>query len=204
MDEPTPSVHERILAAARRLFLAKGYNGSNLRDIAREAQVSMGGIYHHFDSKEDIYKALLEDREMATELLGILTLLRAPEFPENLPRIGAAIFELARKKKDFFKLVYIDVLEFQGRNVMQGARRLKDTMSGQARTLLGPRLAAGELVDAHPVVIMRCITDLFLYYYLEEVMMERSLAEDLGMTDEQVAEQMARILLHGILKPAES
>ena len=71
MSSTEPSIQERILIAARGLFLTKGYNGSNLRDIAKEAKVSMGGIYHHFDSKEDIYKALIHDQEAPRALATI-------------------------------------------------------------------------------------------------------------------------------------
>ena len=40
-----------------------------------------------------------------------------PSFPNNLADIGIAIFEVAREHANYFKLVYIDVLEFQGKNV---------------------------------------------------------------------------------------
>ena len=46
MSDERPSVQARILRAAHELFLTQGYNGSNLRDIAARAEVSMGGIYH--------------------------------------------------------------------------------------------------------------------------------------------------------------
>ena len=59
MDDGIPSARDRILEAARDLFLTKGYNGSNLRDIAGRARVSMGGIYHHFDSKESMVDEIL-------------------------------------------------------------------------------------------------------------------------------------------------
>ena len=36
-EPEAPSIRDRILGAARGLFLKKGFNGSNLRDIAREA-----------------------------------------------------------------------------------------------------------------------------------------------------------------------
>ena len=97
MSDATPTVRSRILQAARQLFLEKGYNGSNLRDIARAAQVSMGGIYHHFASKEEIYEALLPATELAQHWPQVAALFRAPEFPENLSAIGRAIFDLVYK-----------------------------------------------------------------------------------------------------------
>ena len=69
----------RILAAARRLFLNHGYNGTRLRDIAQAADVSMGGIYHHFESKEQIYEALFRQTDVAADLLQIMLLFQADE-----------------------------------------------------------------------------------------------------------------------------
>jgi len=43
-----------ILETAKRLFVEKGYFNTSMRDIAREAGVSTGALYHHFESKEEI------------------------------------------------------------------------------------------------------------------------------------------------------
>ena len=200
MSESPPSIQERILEAARQLFLEKGYNGSNLRHIAKAAQVSMGGIYHHFSSKEEIYQVLIKDVSVATEMQKLIHEFQSDEFPRNLGRIGAAIFSLARQHQDYFKLVYIDVLEFQGRNVAHVIKGFRDTVRQLSGQLLAKRDEAGELGDVHPAVIMRCMIDVFLFHYLEEIMLEKSLSEDLGMSDEQLAEEMARLMLYGTLR----
>ncbi|MGM0576777.1 MAG: TetR/AcrR family transcriptional regulator [Myxococcota bacterium] len=199
MADPTPSVRERILRAARKLFLAHGFNGSNLRVIAREANVSMGGIYHHFSSKQEIYEALLPNTELVRELPRVATMFRAPEFPENVAEIGREVVHLVRTHKDDFKLVYIDILEFQARNVRPIIGQMNDAFAQASETLLAHRRETGELADAHPAVITRCILDLFMHFHLTEVMLDQSLAERIGLDDDEVVEQMARILLHGIL-----
>lgn len=45
---------ERILKAAERAFVASGFHGARMAQIAREAQMSAGHIYHYFESKEQI------------------------------------------------------------------------------------------------------------------------------------------------------
>jgi AcrR family transcriptional regulator len=56
-----------VLGAARRVFLDKGYAGASLDAIAEEAGFSKGVVYSQFDSKADLFLALLELRiaEMA-------------------------------------------------------------------------------------------------------------------------------------------
>lgn len=45
---------ERIVAQAAQLFSRQGYFGSSLSDIMRETGLEKGGIYNHFDSKEQL------------------------------------------------------------------------------------------------------------------------------------------------------
>jgi AcrR family transcriptional regulator len=53
---------EVVLAAARRVFLDKGYAGASLEAIAEEAGFSKGVVYSQFGSKPDLFLALLERR----------------------------------------------------------------------------------------------------------------------------------------------
>ncbi|MFO0745345.1 MAG: TetR/AcrR family transcriptional regulator [Myxococcota bacterium] len=180
------------------MFLTQGYNGSNLRDIAREAKVSMGGIYHHFASKEEIYKTLLQQSDVAQDMFQILKLFQAPEFPENLAALGDAIARTVRKHKDSFKLFYIDVLEFQGRNVRPLIQSFRDRFDDLAATLLSKR--QGDLVAMHPAIVLRVMVDVFIHTRLEEAMLDLSMSARLGLSDDEVTRQMAEILLRGILK----
>src|SRR5918911_926226 len=54
-----------ILDAAERHFLARGYEATKVDEIAADADVAVGSIYNHFESKEGLYAALLE-RALAT------------------------------------------------------------------------------------------------------------------------------------------
>ncbi len=60
----------RIEEAAIRVFVQKGVNGASMRDIAREAQVSLGAIYNHYPSKEELAWVLFSRSwgEMGMEL----------------------------------------------------------------------------------------------------------------------------------------
>ena len=42
------------------MFCEKGYDNTSLQDIINETKLSKGAIYHHFDSKEDILKAIFQ------------------------------------------------------------------------------------------------------------------------------------------------
>jgi AcrR family transcriptional regulator len=50
----------RILAAARELFVERGYAGTSVRDLAEHLGMTKGALYYHFSSKEELLYALVE------------------------------------------------------------------------------------------------------------------------------------------------
>jgi AcrR family transcriptional regulator len=50
-----------ILAAARGLFLRQGYHGLSMRQIAEAVGVSKAALYYHFQDKEELFLAILND-----------------------------------------------------------------------------------------------------------------------------------------------
>ena len=57
-----PSVKERVMEAASRLFYFSGYNQTGINQIIDEAKVAKASMYQHFRSKEDIAVAYLQAR----------------------------------------------------------------------------------------------------------------------------------------------
>ena len=52
---------EVICAAARRLFAQKGYEATTMQDIVAGSGMSKGAIYHHFRSKQEVLRSVVED-----------------------------------------------------------------------------------------------------------------------------------------------
>ena len=50
-----------IIGAARQAFLESGLSGTSLREIARRAGVTEGLLYHHFNSKEELFATAVEE-----------------------------------------------------------------------------------------------------------------------------------------------
>ena len=59
-----------ILQAATRLIRVKGWRNTTIRDICREAGVSVGAFYHHFASKQELmnHSFMLFDATLSAEL----------------------------------------------------------------------------------------------------------------------------------------
>lgn len=54
-----------ILAAARATFLAEGYAGASMNAVADAAKVSKATLYSHFQDKEALFSAMVEERYTA-------------------------------------------------------------------------------------------------------------------------------------------
>lgn len=56
-----PETAQRILAAAERIFAARGLAGARTDEIARAARVNKAMLYYYFESKERLYHAVFEN-----------------------------------------------------------------------------------------------------------------------------------------------
>lgn len=63
--------YEKILAAAKQLFVKHGYTATSMRQIAEQAKIGKATIYHHFPDKEAVVMALLnQNTTRMNEVLG--------------------------------------------------------------------------------------------------------------------------------------
>jgi AcrR family transcriptional regulator len=97
-----------VLEAARRVFLARGYASATLDVIAEEAGFSKGVVYSQFDSKADMFLALLEARinERAEQNERIAEQLDGRELAAAVPELAQT---LLRAEPEWMQLV----LEFR-------------------------------------------------------------------------------------------
>ncbi|MEE4013414.1 TetR/AcrR family transcriptional regulator [Roseibium sp. FZY0029] len=89
--------YRQILAGARTVFLAKGFDGASMEVIAKEAGVSKGTLYVYFNSKEALFEALiLQDRYSQAEILREALVSKA-DVETDLRRIGRSYLQKMSK-----------------------------------------------------------------------------------------------------------
>jgi AcrR family transcriptional regulator len=75
-----------VIAVALALFLERGYDNTPMSLVAKRLRLTKAGIYHHFESKEDLL-FLAHQRTMERQLVPILALAEAESDPERRLRI---------------------------------------------------------------------------------------------------------------------
>ena len=69
MDELGKNTKQRILECAIKLFAAKGYTETSMRELAKEVGVKEASIYNHFSSKNSILEHILDDYSQFTNAI---------------------------------------------------------------------------------------------------------------------------------------
>ncbi|MEH3023575.1 MAG: TetR/AcrR family transcriptional regulator [Pseudomonas oryzihabitans] len=100
-----PPLRERLLQAALRLFVARGYHAVSMRDLARCLGVQAGSLYYHVQSKEDLLVELLEDT--LSELLHLTRrAVRDRTSPgARLPAFFSTYFDFKDEHEDRLRLL---------------------------------------------------------------------------------------------------
>jgi AcrR family transcriptional regulator len=98
-----------LLDAAVRVFARRGYHGSRVGDIAEEAGVAHGLIYHYFASKEEVLRTVF--RENFVELLDRFRAVEATEepAPEKLEGIAKILLRTWRNDPDLVTVMVREV-----------------------------------------------------------------------------------------------
>jgi AcrR family transcriptional regulator len=100
---------QQILDAAVRVFAAQGYEQSRVGDVASEAGVAYGLVYHYFDSKEAVLEAVF--REAWGRLLAAVVLAEqtAGTAPERLELVVKIVLRAWRDDPDLVRLLVREV-----------------------------------------------------------------------------------------------
>ncbi len=116
---PTAATDKRrvILDAAVRVFAEKGYHTSRVGDIAEEAGIAHGLLYHYFASKEEVLETVF--RENWRELLDAFDRIEASDEPP-LAQLAGIAKVLLRAWRDRPDLVTVMVREVARSPQLQG------------------------------------------------------------------------------------
>ncbi len=105
--EQSEATRERLIAVAREHFARGGYGAAGTERIVQEAGVTRGALYHHFHSKEGLFRAVLE--EVHTEVgRRVLAEAEAAPGPWEALLAGCRAFLAAATAPDVQRIMLLD------------------------------------------------------------------------------------------------
>jgi TetR/AcrR family fatty acid metabolism transcriptional regulator len=106
---PPVDKRRQILDAAIRVFARQGYHSTRVSDIADEAGVAYGLVYHYFDSKEQVLNELFSER-WSLLLAAIDETDRGGATPrEKLQAVAGFIVDSYRHDPELMKVIIVEV-----------------------------------------------------------------------------------------------
>ncbi len=109
-----PSTRDLILEEAKQCFANQGYEGTSLNDIAAGVGIRRPSLLHYFDSKEAIYRQVLQDALTDWDL-GLRVALEAPpDGWELVDKILEVSFAFFRNNPEIVSIVRREALDEKG------------------------------------------------------------------------------------------
>lgn len=182
-----------IVEGAYRLFLERGYHGTSMRQIAESAGIALGGIYNHFSSKEDIFRAVLLEHHPFFDIMPSLLQAKGDTIEEVLRDAAKRLVGTLEGRKDFLNLLFIELVEF------------KSIHLPEIFTLAFPEVLkfAGRFVplqsQLRPIplpILVRSFIGLFFSYVITEILIGEQLPRE---WHEDALDHFVDIYLHGVI-----
>jgi AcrR family transcriptional regulator len=145
---------EQLLDVALEVFARAGYHGASMNDVAEAAGVTKPVLYQHFESKRELYRALLD--EVGTRLLAAIGSATAgtTDGREQTELGFQAYFRWVAEDHDAFRLIYGS----GARRDEEFNRAVRQVTAGAAAAI-APLIAA-DIDDEHKLTLAHAIVGL--------------------------------------------
>ena len=195
---------DALLAAAKRLFAERGFDGSSVRDITAQAGANLGAVTYHFGSKEALYHAVL-DRALVpfrTKLAETATASGPP-----LDRIAAVLRALFQHLADHPDIPRLMVQQLAaGGEIPAVIRGTMQANIGLIAQLIGEGQSDGTIRDGDPQLMALSVGGQPIFLALVRHALQQAVSLDSAdpTTREALTDSVVRFVRQGLQAERES
>ena len=203
-----PSSREKILEVAEARFAQRGFAGVGMREVALAAGLGKSSLFHHFETKADLYVAVIE-RVIARIEAHVLPALARPGVALALiERAVDALIDALTEHPTTARLLLRSLVEddafaaAEPPGLAETEARIH-ALVGRITTLIAGGVAAGELREIHAPDAVQTLIGATVYHFASGEFGEAVLggavfsAEAVARRKREVKE----LLLHGLASP---
>jgi AcrR family transcriptional regulator len=188
----------QIEQAALSLFTRQGFHGTNIRDIAELAQVSTGAIYTYFPTKDALFESLVHSYEKRIRAWRTKKVenMGPPFSKQSLELLAGEIRSFVSEHTDYWKLMYIDVVEFNNRHFAQSFHNVPEQFKWRLDAELNEVSANPAWCGIDPGFVLATIYMQILTYFLVERLFSGN--QHLGVSDDTAIRRIIDLVLNGL------
>ena len=181
---------QRLMEAALNVFAQRGYERATVDEVVKEAGFSKGAFYVHFESKEDLFWAMLDERIAAMQEAFRRALDVEAPVVENERRLLTTIFDFEKQQRSWPAL-FMEFVAHAGRNdkVREQLSALYQRWHSFAVEILTQGQEAGRVRKDLDVAFMASV----IIALIEGSIMQSRLAPDSARLDNMV-EPLSKLL----------
>ena len=197
MQQRSEETRSKIMSSAIKLFSTRGYNTASVDDICKDAEISKGAFYHHFESKQALFLALL-DGWLTTIDQGIET-SRESSVPETFFLITQAfpyIFKTANEGLPMFLEFWLQASRDE--KIWQASIAPYRRYHKYFTSLIKRGVDEGSFVDVDPELTARMIVSMAMGLLLQ------SLLDPKGAKWEKTAREITTMMMDTLMKKSEA
>lgn len=191
--EKSIETRSRIIDSAFRLFVDRGYNATPMREISQDAGVTVGAIYNHFATKEDIWLAVLQEKHPYHTIIPLIESVQGDTIADVIRSAARLLVRELVNRPDLFNMLFIEIVEFKSTHVPILYAAIAPHLVRLEALMKGKK---GRLRDIPAPVILRSFVGLFFSYYITGVLLKNFPGVP---TDETSLDRFVDLYLQGVL-----
>lgn len=179
--EKDKSTEEKILAAARRVFVRDGMTGARMQDIADEAGINKALLHYYFKNKEKLFEVIF--LEAAAQLFPKINEIFAAELPlfEKIERFCEEYITLVMENP-YLPLFVLNEINRDPKYFLGKVWKGKNTPKPELLLKqIQQEVSAGRIRPVHPLHLLVNILSLTIFPFVAKPMIQKNL----GLNDEQ-------------------
>lgn len=149
-----------------KVFSAKGYRGATTREIAARAGVAEVTLFRHFESKEKLFRELLNRYSFLPKLKGLIPELGELSYRDALILIAEKFYDILLQRKDLIRIVHGEILRSEMPDDIIEAF-LRDLLA-VAASCFKIYQTGGEMRSSDPKIAARAFMGMVMSFFLME------------------------------------
>ena len=193
MQQRSEETRTKIMDSAIKLFSTRGFNAASVDDICEEAGISKGAFYHHFESKQALFLALLDGwLQVIDNAIEASKDKTAPETFTQMTEAFPAIFEGADLRLPMFLEFWLQASRDQ--KIWEASIAPYRRYHKYFTSLIKRGVEEGSFVEVDPELASRMIVSTAMGLFLQ------SMLDPKGAKWEKVARDSTNLLVNSLLK----